>query len=112
MSPDLPALPPGDPRTLPRRRAVLARNYDQSSPHHLAVRIYDEDGHPVFEAGFELDAGDADLVEDVLDGGRYVVEADCDAEKYVLTSCDLDEYADLLIAVGNGVLDVSSHRAA
>ena len=90
---------------------MLARNYDQSRSHHLAIRVYDENGHVVFEAGFDLDAEDADAVTDVLDGGRYVVEADCDAENYVLTACDLDEYADLLIAVGNGVIDVSSHRS-
>ena len=111
MSSDLPALPPGDPRSLPRRRAVLARNHDRSRPHHLAVRIYDEDGHAVFEAGFDLDAEDADAVMDVLDGGRYVVEADCDAENYVITTCELDDHTDLLIAVGNGVVDVSSHPA-
>lgn len=106
MSSDVPALPPGDPRAGRTKGAVLVRNYDERSPHYLAVRVYDDDD-VVFEAGFDLDPGGAATGTDVLDGGTYVVEADCDGQKYVLTTCTVADREDLLVAVGNGVVDVS-----
>jgi hypothetical protein len=90
---------------------VLVRNHDHAADHHVAVRVYGPTGEVRFESGFDLAPGAAAARPAHLGGGSYVVEADCDGRHYRLRTCRLDDREGILVAVGNGVVDVAARPA-
>lgn len=121
-SPDDRADAPDPPPALPAGGDLLVRNHDAEA-HHLAVRAYDGDGAVVAAAGVHLAGGTTVARSTSLSAGTYTVEADCDGHRsaayadgrsrrgstgsrYVVTTCELADDEGLLVAVGNGVVDV------
>jgi len=90
---------------------VLVRNHDHAAEHHLAVRVYGPTGDVHFESGFDLAPGAAAARPAGLAAGSYVVEADCDGQQYRACRARLDDDEGLLVAVGNGVVDVAPRPA-
>ena len=87
---------------------VLVRNHDHTAGHTLAVRVYGPTGDVRFESRFRLAPGAAAARPADLASGAYTVEADSDRERYVVRTCRLDDDGGLLVAVGNGVVDVAA----
>lgn len=92
--------------------AVLVRNHDLSASHTIALRSYGPEGAVAYEATFRLDPGGRAVDAAALPAGSHTVEADCDAERYLVRTCELEEDDGLLVAVGNGVLDVAPRPRA
>jgi hypothetical protein len=87
---------------------VLVRNHDLTTDHRLAVRVYGPTGDVQFESGFALAPGAAAARPADLAAGSYTVEVDCDGEDYLVRTHHLDDAEGLLVAAGNGVVDVAA----
>lgn len=87
---------------------VLVRNHDLTAHHRLAVRVYGPTGDVTFESAFDLAPGAAAARPAGLAAGHYVVEADCDGERYHVRRTHVGDDEGLLVAVGNGVVDIAA----
>lgn len=88
---------------------VLVRNHDLMTGHSIAVRVYGPTGDVRFESRFELTPGAAAARPADLAAGSYTVEVGCDGEDYLVGTCRLDDDEGVLVAAGNGVVDVAAH---
>lgn len=90
---------------------VLVRNHDLTANHTLAVRVYGPTGDAAFESAFDLAPGATAARPAGLAAGHYVVEADCDGERYHVRRTHVGDDEGLLVAIGNGVLDIAPRPA-
>lgn len=90
---------------------VVVRNHDLMTGHSIALRVYGPTGDVRFESRFELTPGAAATRAADLDSGSYTVEVGCDGEDYLVETRRLDDGEGVLVAAGNGVVDVAARPA-